>query len=189
MYTFQGLAVLVLGYFAIMASCAPWLEAKPSDMVCHVEEQLLRGMRHKVHALSKEAQIFDMDTDTRLIGNDLFQGLEGRAGCYVLKEVIDFYLGNVLASDELHATYSHLQEVKEFLTILIRRHMSDCGTGDKTQAHNNINLLKQKLNQLSGIREAKVVGELFMLLQEIGKRCSAPIMKKSGHQSKPGADE
>ncbi|XP_067906152.1 uncharacterized protein [Heterodontus francisci] len=135
------------------------------------------------------AEKFDQDTDTRLIGKDLFQGLEGSGGCYVLKEVIDFYLGNVLASEELHNKYSHLKEVKEFLTILMKRHMFDCDAEDKKQANENIKLLKEKLNQVSETREAKVIGELFMLLQEIGTHCSAPIMTKRGHQKKPGADE
>ncbi|GCB70209.1 hypothetical protein scyTo_0008522 [Scyliorhinus torazame] len=189
MFSFQSLAVLVLGYFAFMANCAPLMEAKRPHGICHVEEQLLRGMRHKVHALSKEAQEIDEDTDTRLIGKDLFQGLEGHDGCYVLKEVIDFYLGNVLASDELHHRYSRLQEVKEFLAILTRRHMSDCGVAQKRQANDNIDGLKQKLNQLRETREAKVIGELFMLLQELGKHCSAPIVKKPDHQSKQQVDE
>ncbi|XP_078077233.1 interleukin-22-like [Mustelus asterias] len=189
MYSFQSLAVLVLGCFAFVANCAPSLKAKPPNMVCYVEEQLLRGMRHKVHALSKEGQKFDKDTDTRLVGKDLFQGLERQGSCYVLKEVIDFYLGNILASDALHSKYSRLLEVKEFLTILMKRHMSDCGAEDKRQADDNVALLKQKLNQLSETREAKVVGELFMLLQEIGKHCSAPIVEEPGHQSKEEADE
>ncbi|XP_043564774.1 interleukin-22-like [Chiloscyllium plagiosum] len=181
MYFFQGLAALVLGYFAVMASCAPWLKSRHHNMVCHVEEQLLRYMRHKFHALSDEAQKIDTDTDTRLIGKDLFQGLQGHGRCYVLKEVIDFYLGNVLSSEDLHAKYSHLKEIKEFLALLTKQHMSDCNTKNRTQAKHNIDLLKQKLNQLSEKRAAKVIGELFMLLQEIGKYCSVPNMKEPGH--------
>ncbi|XP_020383748.2 interleukin-22 [Rhincodon typus] len=181
MYSLQGLAVLALSYFAIMANCAPRLKSKRSNMVCRVEEQLLRYMRHKFHALSDEAQKIDTDTDTRLIGRDLFQGLRGQGKCYVLKEVIDFYLGNVLAPEELHTKYSHLKEIKEFLALLIKRHMSDCNTEDRTQANHNINLLKQKLNQLSEKGVAKVIGELFMLLQEIGKHCSAPPTNEPGH--------
>ncbi|XP_051886724.1 interleukin-22-like [Pristis pectinata] len=180
MLSFTTVAVLVLGCFAVLVNCAPRLKPKSSNAVCHVEEQLLRQMRHKVHALSKDAEKHDEDTETRLVGKDLFRGLEESGSCYVLKEVIDFYLGTVLKSDKLHAKYSHLKEVKEFLTILMKRHMSACDTEDKTKANKNIEQLKQKVDKLGEASKAKVVGELFILLQEIGSRCSTPG-RKPGH--------
>ncbi|XP_072125451.1 interleukin-22-like [Mobula birostris] len=144
-------------------------------------------MRHKFHVLSKDAQKHDEDTETRLVGKDLFRGLEKSGSCYVLKEVIDFYLGTVLQSDHLHAKYLHLSDVKEFLAVLMKRHMSDCDTEDKTKANKNIERLKQKVEKLGEASEAKVVGELFILLQEITSRCSTPGWKP-GHQGKSPID-
>ncbi|XP_072913808.1 interleukin-22-like [Hemitrygon akajei] len=183
MYSLATVVVLVLGGFAVLGSTAPSLKSRTANAVCQVEEHLLRQMRYKVHALSKDAQKHDEDTETRLMGKDLFQGLEESGSCYVLKEVIDFYLGTVLRSDQLHAKYSHLNDVKEFLAVLMKRHMSACDTEDKTKANKNIERLKQKVEKLGEASKAKVVGELFILLQEITNRCSAAGWKPK-HQGK-----
>ncbi|XP_078273525.1 interleukin-22-like [Rhinoraja longicauda] len=172
MHPFTTAAVLVLGCFAVLGNCAPRLNSKTTNAVCRIEERFLRQMRHKFHVLSRDAQRHDEDTDTRLVGKDLFRGLEESGSCYVLREVIDFYLITVLNSDELQTNYPHLGEVKEFLTVLMKRHMSDCDTKEKTKANENIDRLKQKVEQLGEARKAKVVGGLFILLQEIGSRCS-----------------
>ncbi|XP_069760066.1 uncharacterized protein [Narcine bancroftii] len=155
-------ALLVLGCFAVLANSAPRLKS-----------ERLKAAKH------------DEDTHTRLVGKDLFRGLEESGPCYVLREVIDFYLATVLKPDQWLAQFSHLKEVKEFLAVLTKKHMADCDTEEKTNANKNIEQLKQKVGEfflLGEASKAKVVRELFILLQEIGSRCSTP-RRKPGHGS------
>ncbi|XP_069760067.1 interleukin-22-like isoform X3 [Narcine bancroftii] len=184
-------ALLVLGCFAVLANSAPRLKSERLKVGCHVEGQRLRQMRHKVHVLSKDAAKHDEDTHTRLVGKDLFRGLEESGPCYVLREVIDFYLATVLKPDQWLAQFSHLKEVKEFLAVLTKKHMADCDTEEKTNANKNIEQLKQKVGEVLD-RNIMAIGHIQMkgikMYLEICQRHQSPNLEKNRSQKKNGSD-
>ncbi|XP_007903186.2 interleukin-22 [Callorhinchus milii] len=130
-------------------------------------------MRPTIFDLSKEAQEHDKDTATRLIGKKLFQGLQEEDKCYLLHKVVDFYLRNDLASEELHRKYSHIKKVREAFTTL-KMSISKCDVQEMKKVDHKLEELEREVRKLGKNREAKVVGELYMLFQDIGKYCSKP---------------
>ncbi|XP_069758922.1 interleukin-22-like isoform X1 [Narcine bancroftii] len=180
-------ALLVLGCFAVLANSAPRSKSERLKVGCHVEGQRLRHMRHKVHVLSKDAAKHDEDTHTRLVGKDLFRGLEESGPCYVLREVTDFYLATVLKPDQWLAQFSHLKEVKEFLAVLTKKHMADCDTEEKANANKNIEQLKQKVGKVLD-RNMMAIGHIQMkgikMNLDICPRHQSPNLEKNRSQKK-----
>ncbi|XP_019496067.1 PREDICTED: interleukin-22 [Hipposideros armiger] len=96
--------------------------------------------------LAKEASLADNNTDVRLIGEKLFRGVNMRERCYLMKQVLNFTLEEVLLpqSDRFQP---YMQEVVPFLARLSNK-LSQCHIeNDDQHIHRNVQNLKDTVKK------------------------------------------
>ncbi|XP_036108718.1 interleukin-22 [Molossus molossus] len=120
--------------------------------------------------LAKEASLADNNTDVRLIGKKLFHGVNMSEHCYLMKQVLNFTLEEVLLpqSDKFQP---YMQEVVGFLTRLSNK-LSRCHIeSDGQHIHRNVQELKDTVKELGESGEIKAIGELDLLFMNLRNSC------------------
>ncbi|EPY77440.1 hypothetical protein CB1_001262016 [Camelus ferus] len=102
-------------------------EAVPVSSPCRLDKSRFQEpyIINRTFTLAKEASLADNNTDVRLVGNKLFQGInQMKERCYLLKQVLNFTVEEVLFpySDRFQP---YMQEVLPFLAKLSRQ-LSQC---------------------------------------------------------------
>ncbi|XP_003475986.2 interleukin-22-like [Cavia porcellus] len=120
--------------------------------------------------LAKEASLEDNNTDVRLIGDKLFQGVNIRDRCYLMKQVLNFTLEEVLLpqSDRFQP---YMEQVVPFLADLSRK-LSLCHiSGDNQHIQRNVQQLKDTVKKLGESGEIKAIGEVDLLFMALKNSC------------------
>ncbi|XP_045322458.1 interleukin-22 [Leopardus geoffroyi] len=121
---------------------------------------------NRTFMLAKEASLADNNTDVRLIGEKLFYEVNMGERCYLMKQVLNFTLEEVLLpqSDRFQP---YMQEVVPFLARLSNK-LSQCHIdGDDQHIQRNVQNLKDTVKKLGENGEIKVIGELDLLFMAL----------------------
>ncbi|XP_075810676.1 interleukin-22 [Microtus pennsylvanicus] len=170
--SFSLMGILAVNCLILTALWVQKAAALPVTSHCKIDESDFQRpyFINRTFMLAEEASFADNNTDVRLIGDELFQGVKMQDRCYLMKEILNFTLGEVLIpqSDRFQP---HMQEVVSFLTKLSSQ-LSSChisGNGQRIQK--NIQTLKETVKQLGEGGEIKVIGELNLLFMFLRNSC------------------
>ncbi|XP_014716179.1 interleukin-22 [Equus asinus] len=174
------LSSCLLGTLA--ASClllvALWVQggaAAPLGSHCRLNESDFQQpyIINRTFKLADEASLADNNTDVRLIGEKLFHGVNVRQHCYLMKQVLNFTLEEVLLpySDRFQP---YMQEVVSFLAGLSNK-LSQCHIeGDDQHVQKNVQNLKDTVKKLGESGDIKAIGELNLLFMQLKNACIGP---------------
>ncbi|XP_025738473.1 interleukin-22 [Callorhinus ursinus] len=125
---------------------------------------------NRTFMLAEEASLADNNTDVRLIGDKLFHGVNAGERCYLMKEVLNFTLEEVLLPQS-HRFQPYMQEVVPFLAKLSNR-LSQCHIESNDQhIQRNVQMLKDTVKKLGENGEIKAIGELNLLFIALKNAC------------------
>uniref|UniRef100_A0A8C3YSI8 Interleukin 22 n=1 Tax=Catagonus wagneri TaxID=51154 RepID=A0A8C3YSI8_9CETA len=164
----------------LAASCllllALWAQggvAVPITCPCRLDSSNFQQpyITNRTFTLAQEASLEDNNTDVRLIGNDLFQGVKMTERCYLMKQVLNFTVEEVLfPNSDRYQPY--MQEVVSFLDKLSKK-LSQCRIeGDDQHIQRNVNKFKDTVKELGESGEIKVIGELYLLFMALKNECT-----------------
>ncbi|XP_039101540.1 interleukin-22 [Hyaena hyaena] len=165
---------------SLAASCllliALWAQggaAVPISSHCRLDKSNFQQpyITNRTFMLAKEASLADNNTDVRLIGEKLFQEVNMGERCYLMKQVLNFTLEEVLfpQSDRFQP---YMQEVVPFLARLSNK-LSQCHIGsDDQHIQRNVQNLKDTVKKLGENGEIKVIGELDLLFMALRNACN-----------------
>ncbi|XP_025857462.1 interleukin-22 [Vulpes vulpes] len=163
----------------LAASCllliALWVQggaALPINSHCRLDKSNFQQpyITNRTFMLAKEASLADNNTDVRLIGEKLFHGVNMGERCYLMKEVLNFTLEEVLLpqSDRFQP---YMQEVVPFLARLSNK-LSQCHIeNDDQHIQRNVQKLKDTVQKLGENGEIKAIGELDLLFMALRNAC------------------
>ncbi|KAI5769321.1 unnamed protein product [Gulo gulo] len=163
---------------ALAASClliALWVQggaAVPIGSHCRLANSDFEQpyITNRTFMLAGEASLADNNTDVRLIGDTLFHGVNKGDHCYLMKEVLNFTLEEVLLPQS-HRFQPYMQEVVPFLTKLSNR-LSQCQIdSDDQHIQRNVQNLKDTVKKLGEDGEIKAIGELNLLFMALRDAC------------------
>nr|CAB0000253.1 TPA: interferon 2B4 [Cavia porcellus] len=120
--------------------------------------------------LAKEASFAGNNTDVHLIGKKLFQGVNMRDRCYLMKQVLNFTLEEVLfpQSDRFQ---SYMEQVVPFLANLSNM-LSLCHiSGDDQHIQQNMQQLKDTVKKLGESGKIKAIAEVDLLFMALKNSC------------------
>ncbi|XP_020008232.1 interleukin-22 [Castor canadensis] len=173
----KSVSVSLMGTLA--ASCllltALWVQggtAVPISSHCKLDESDFQQsyITNRTFMLAREASFADNNTDVRLIGKKLLQGVNMREHCYLMKQVLNFTLEEVLLP-QLDRFQPYMQEVVPFLAKLSSK-LSPCHTGgDDRHIQKNVQKLKDTVKELGESGEIKAIGELDLLFTYLKNAC------------------
>ncbi|XP_005397526.1 PREDICTED: interleukin-22 [Chinchilla lanigera] len=144
--------------------------AVPVSSHCRLDDFQKPYITNYTFRLANEASFADNNTDIRLIGPQLFQGVHVRDRCYLMKQVLNFTLEEVLLpqSDRFQP---YMQEVSSFLADLSNK-LSLCHVrGDDRHIQRNVQQLKDTVKELGESGEIKAIGEVNLLFMELKNYC------------------
>ncbi|XP_007951572.1 interleukin-22 [Orycteropus afer afer] len=147
-------------------------EAVPISFHCRLDKANFQQpyITNRTFMLAKEASLADNNTDVRLIGEKLFHGVHMSERCYLMKQVLNFTLKEVLLpqSDRFQP---YMQEVVPFLARLSNK-LSQCNVqGDDQHIQRNVQKLEDTVKKLGESGEIKVIGELGLLFMALRNAC------------------
>ncbi|XP_012497486.1 PREDICTED: interleukin-22 [Propithecus coquereli] len=146
--------------------------AVPISSHCRLDKSNFQQpyITNRTFMLAKEASLADNNTDVRLIGEKLFRGVSMRERCYLMKQVLNFTVEEVLLpqSDRFQP---YMQEVVPFLARLSNK-LSPCHIeGDDQHIQRNVQQLKDTVEKLGESGEIKAIGELDLLFMALRNAC------------------
>ncbi|XP_057599151.1 interleukin-22 [Hippopotamus amphibius kiboko] len=166
----------------LVASCllltALWAQggtAVPITSHCRLDKSNFHQpyINNRTFTLAHEASLADNNTEVRLIGKKLFQGVNMTERCYLLKQVLNFTLEEVLYPQS-NRFQPYMQEVVSFLARLSKK-LSQCRTEpDNQNIQRNVQKLKDTVKKLGESGKIKVIGELDLLFMALKKECTPP---------------
>ncbi|XP_010839868.1 PREDICTED: interleukin-22 isoform X2 [Bison bison bison] len=164
---------LAAGCLLVMVLCAQGGAAAPITSHCRLNESDFQEpyIFNHTFTLAQEASLADNITDVRLIGNKLFHGIHVTKRCYVLKQVLNFILEEVLfpQSDKFHP---YMEKVVPFFSRLSKK-LSQCHVeSDNQHIQRNVQNLKNTVKKLGESGEIKVIGELNLLFTTLKRECA-----------------
>ncbi|XP_031205537.1 interleukin-22 [Mastomys coucha] len=156
----------------LIALWAQEADALPINSQCKLEASNFQQpyIVNRTFMLAKEASLADNNTDVRLIGEKLFRGVNAKDQCYLMKQVLNFTLEDVLLpqSDRFQP---YMQEVVPFMTKLSNQ-LSPCHiSGDDQHIQKNVRRLKETVKKLGESGEIKAIGELDLLFMSLRNAC------------------
>ncbi|XP_048205755.1 interleukin-22 [Perognathus longimembris pacificus] len=125
---------------------------------------------NRTFMLAEEASFADNNTDVRLIGDKLFRGVHVKKHCYLMKQVLNFTLEEVLLpySDRFQP---YMQEVVPFL-VRLSGQLNQCHImGNDQQVQRKVQQLKDTVKMLGESGEIKAIGELNLLFIALKNAC------------------
>ncbi|CAI9167934.1 unnamed protein product [Rangifer tarandus platyrhynchus] len=165
-------STLAAGCLLILVLCAQGGAAVPITSHCRLNESDFQEpyIINYTFTLAQEASLADNITDVRLIGKKLFQGINVTKRCYLLKQVLNFTLEEVLLpqSDKFQP---YMKEVVPFFSKLSKK-LSQCHEYDSQHIQRNVQNLKNTVKKLGESGEIKVIGELNLLFIALRRECA-----------------
>ncbi|KAM5334664.1 interleukin-22 [Glossophaga mutica] len=120
--------------------------------------------------LANEASLADNNTDVRLIGEKLFLGVHMSERCYLMKQVLNFTVEEVLLP-ESDRFQPYMREVVSFLTRLSHE-LSQCHIEhDDQHIRRNVQQLSDTVKKLGESGKIKAIGELNLLFMFLKNAC------------------
>ncbi|XP_076775304.1 interleukin-22 [Arvicanthis niloticus] len=170
--SFSLMGILAASCLLLIALWAQEADALPINSQCKLEVSNFQQpyIVNRTFMLAQEASLADNNTDVRLIGEELFRGVNVKDQCYLMKQVLNFTLEDVLLpqSDRFQP---YMQEVVSFLTKLSNQ-LSPCHiSGNDQHIQKNVRELKETVKQLGESGEIKAIGELDLLFMSLRKAC------------------
>ncbi|KAL4701229.1 hypothetical protein H8959_015233 [Pygathrix nigripes] len=162
---------IVAGDALIFRNTCEALEPRPMAMVemaggaavpisshCRLDKSNFQQpyITNRTFMLAKEASLADNNTDVRLIGEKLFRGVSTSERCYLMKQVLNFTLEEVLLpqSDRFQP---YMQEVVPFLARLSNS-LSTCHIeGDDLHIQRNVQNLKDTVKKEDRIKNIRLL--------------------------------
>ncbi|XP_049638982.1 interleukin-22 [Suncus etruscus] len=162
------------------ASCllliALWVQggaAWPIGPHCRLDKSDLPSAQVTNHTfrLAEEASLADNNTDVRLFGrHQLFRGVNATDYCYVMKQVLNFTVEEVLLLHS-HRYQPYMDTVLSYL-IRINHKLNHCYIErDDQNIQRNVQELKDTVRELGESGEIKVIGELNLLRGLLVTKC------------------
>ncbi|KAM9230741.1 interleukin-22-like [Dugong dugon] len=163
---------LVSGCLLLIAVSVQEGAAVPISSHCRLDKANFQQpyITNRTFTLAKEASLADNNTDVRLIGEKLFHGVHVSERCYLMKQVLNFTLEEVLLpkSDRFQP---YMQEVVPFLDRLSNK-LSQCHIqGNDQHIQRNMQMLKDAVKKLGESGEIKAIGELGLLFMALRNAC------------------
>ncbi|KAM9673841.1 interleukin-22 [Trichechus inunguis] len=163
---------LVAGCLLLIALSVQEGAAVPISSHCRLDKANFQQpyITNRTFMLAKEASLADNNTDVRLTGEKLFHGVHMSERCYLMKQVLNFTLEEVLLpqSDRFQP---YMQEVVPFLDRLSNK-LSQCHIqGDDQHIQRNVQKLKDTVKKLGESGEIKAIGELGLLFMALRNAC------------------
>ncbi|XP_008146988.2 interleukin-22 [Eptesicus fuscus] len=120
--------------------------------------------------MAAEVSLIDNNTDVCLIGKQLYHGVNVNEHCYVMKQVLNFTLEEVLLPEsERFPPYMH--QVVSFLENLSKK-LSQCHIeSDDQHIHRNVQKLKDTVKELGESGKIKAIGEVNLLFLYLKEAC------------------
>ncbi|XP_024432225.2 interleukin-22 [Desmodus rotundus] len=120
--------------------------------------------------LANEASLADNNTDVRLIGEKLFRGVNMSEHCYLMKQVLNFIVEEVLLP-ESDRFQPYMQEVVPFM-VRLSNNLSQCRieSGDQ-HIRRNVQQLKDTVEKLGESGKIKAIGEVNLLFMFLRNAC------------------
>uniref|UniRef100_A0A8C6RJV3 Interleukin-22 n=1 Tax=Nannospalax galili TaxID=1026970 RepID=A0A8C6RJV3_NANGA len=170
--SFPLLGALATGCLLLIGLWTQEGSALPITSHCKLDRSNFQQpyITNRTFMLAQEASLADNNTDVRLIGGKLFEGVKTEEHCYLMKQVLNFTLEEVLLpqSDRFQP---YMQEVVSFLTKLSSK-LSLCRIeGDDQHIQKNVQELKDTVKKLGESGEIKVIGEMDLLFMSLGNTC------------------
>nr|XP_019604493.1 PREDICTED: interleukin-22 [Rhinolophus sinicus] len=140
-------------------------EAVPLRSHCRLDQSVFQQpyITNYTFRLAEEASMEDNNTDVRLISMEkLFRGVKMSQRCYVMKQVLNFTIEEVLLPWS-NRFQPYMQEVLSFLMKLNNK-LSQCHIeNDEQHIHRNVQHLKDTVKKLGENGEIKAIGEVNLL--------------------------
>ncbi|NP_473420.2 interleukin-22b precursor [Mus musculus] len=170
--SFSLMGTLAASCLLLIALWAQEANALPINTRCKLEVSNFQQpyIVNRTFMLAKEVSLADNNTDVWLIGEKLFRGVSAKDQCYLMKQVLNFTLEDVLLpqSDRFQP---YMQEVVPFLTKLSNQ-LSSCHiSGDDQNIQKNVRRLKETVKKLGESGEIKAIGELDLLFMSLRNAC------------------
>ncbi|KAL6057939.1 hypothetical protein STEG23_015807, partial [Scotinomys teguina] len=148
--SFSLMGTLAVSCLLLIALWAQEAEALPINSHCKLDVSNFQRpyFTNRTFMLAEEASLADNNTDVRLIGDELFRGVKMQDRCYLMKEVLNFTLEEVLSpqSDRFQPL---MQEVVSFLTKLSNQ-LSLCHiSGDGRRIQKNVQTMKKTVEEIT----------------------------------------
>ncbi|XP_074123370.1 interleukin-22 [Sminthopsis crassicaudata] len=132
---------------------------------------LSRFINHQIYSLAKMAGENDFDTVTRFIGQDILENVNKEDRCYVMKEVLNFELKEVLLTFD-KKYHQYMREVLPYLNDL-RYKLNRCTLqGNPQTVKTIIDNLRTKVDKLGSHAVIKAMSEMDLMLLYLQKFCS-----------------
>ncbi|XP_040846014.1 interleukin-22 [Ochotona curzoniae] len=162
---------LVAGGLLLMILMMHQGTALPISSHCSINESEFSSyITNRTFILAAQASLADNNTDVRLIVDHLFHGVNMTERCYLMKQVLNFTLEEVLLPQS-DRSLPYMNEVVGFLKNL-RNKLSLCHIEDDDQhIQENVQHLKDTVKMLGENGEIKVIGELNLLLLFLRTAC------------------
>ncbi|XP_006859596.1 PREDICTED: interleukin-22 [Chrysochloris asiatica] len=120
--------------------------------------------------LAKEASLADNNTDVCLIDLQLFHGVHTSEHCYLMKQVLNFILEEVLLPQP-DRFQPYMKEVISFLSRL-SSNLSRCHIqGDGQHIRSKVQTLADTVKKLGESGEIKAIGEVGLLFTFLKNAC------------------
>ncbi|XP_011372174.1 interleukin-22 [Pteropus vampyrus] len=170
--SFSLMRTLATGCLLLIALSVQEGAAVPIGSLCRLDKSNFQQpyITNHTFMLAKEARSADNNTDVRLIGEKLFRGVQMSERCYLMKQVLNFTLEEVLLpqSDRFQP---YMQEVVPFLARLSNK-LSQCHIkSDDQHIQRNVQKLKDTVKKLGESGEIKAIGELDLLFMTLRNVC------------------
>ncbi|XP_060049351.1 interleukin-22 [Erinaceus europaeus] len=117
-----------------------------------------------------KASMADNNTDVRLIGENLYHGVNISERCYLMKQVLNFTLEEVLFPQQ-DKFQPYMQEVVPFFARLNNMLRQCHSKSDAQQIQRNVQELQDTVRKLGESGEIKVIGELNLLFIYLKDAC------------------
>ncbi|XP_070263743.1 interleukin-22 [Myotis yumanensis] len=120
--------------------------------------------------MAEEVSLADNNTDVRLIEDKLYHGVDENEHCYVMKQVLDFTLEEVLFP-EFDRFQPYMKDAVSFLDSFSKK-LSQCHIeGDDQHIQRNVQKLKDTVRELGESGKIKAIGEVNLLLKFLRDAC------------------
>ncbi|KAM5287879.1 interleukin-22 [Ctenodactylus gundi] len=165
------MGILAAGCLLFIALWAQGGAAGPVSSHCKLDKSYFSGyITNHTFLLAAEASLADNNTDVRLIKNNFFSGIHKNKHCYLMKQVLNFTLEEVLPpqSDRFQR---YMKEVVAFFSKCSKE-LSLCHIrGDDQHIQRKVQELKDTVTELGESAGIKAIGELNLLFMNLKDAC------------------
>nr|CAB0000502.1 TPA: interferon 2B1 [Erinaceus europaeus] len=166
------MGTLAASYFLLMTLWVQEGAAVPVGSHCRLDKSNFQQpyINNRTFMLANEASMADNNTDVRLIGENLYHGVNISERCYLMKQVLNFTLEEVLFPQQ-DKFQPYMQEVVPFFARLNNMLRQCHSKSDAQQIQRNVQELQDTVRKLGESGEIKVIGELNLLFIYLKDAC------------------